>query len=112
MKSLSAALWRYLTIGAVPRALMGLSLATIFAGSAQAEVKSVTANGFEVVDTLMIEAPAERVYAALGEKRSGRAALQTATRPNRMGDRLHGMACRGEEIVAGSSVARAPRAIR
>ncbi|MBV8120544.1 MAG: hypothetical protein JO081_11490, partial [Alphaproteobacteria bacterium] len=48
-------------------ALMGFLLLAVFSGSAPAEVKSVTSNGFEVVDTTMIQAPAERVYAALGE---------------------------------------------
>ena len=37
------------------------------AGTASAEVKSVTANGFEVATTGTIAAPADRVYAALGE---------------------------------------------
>jgi hypothetical protein len=37
------------------------------AGTASAEVKSVTANGFEVGTTGTIAAPADRVYAALGE---------------------------------------------
>ena len=36
-------------------------------GTASAEVKSVTANGFEVATTGTIAAPADRVYAALGE---------------------------------------------
>ncbi|MGA7864331.1 MAG: hypothetical protein WA709_35485, partial [Stellaceae bacterium] len=34
---------------------------------AAAEVKFVTANGFEVATTVTIGAPADRVYAALGE---------------------------------------------
>jgi uncharacterized protein YndB with AHSA1/START domain len=37
------------------------------AGPAAAEVKSVTANGFEVASMAMIAAPPDRVYAALGE---------------------------------------------
>jgi uncharacterized protein YndB with AHSA1/START domain len=37
------------------------------AGPASAEVKSVTANGFEVVSTATVGAPPNRVYAALGE---------------------------------------------
>ena len=37
------------------------------AGTASAEVKSVTANGFEVATTGTIAATADRVYAALGE---------------------------------------------
>ena len=60
MKSLSPARREYVTIGLA-------SLATIFAGSAQAEVKSATSNGFEVLDTMTLAAPADRVYAALGE---------------------------------------------
>jgi uncharacterized protein YndB with AHSA1/START domain len=48
-------------------AAVALSLAPIFAGTVQAEVKSLTSNGFEVLNTLTIEAPPERVYAALGE---------------------------------------------
>jgi uncharacterized protein YndB with AHSA1/START domain len=38
-----------------------------FAGPASAEVKSVTANGFEVATAATIGAPPDRVYAALGE---------------------------------------------
>ena len=37
------------------------------AGTASAEVKSVTANGFEVAATGTVAASADRVYAALGE---------------------------------------------
>jgi uncharacterized protein YndB with AHSA1/START domain len=37
------------------------------AGPAAAEVKSVTANGFEVASTATIAVPPDRVYAALGE---------------------------------------------
>jgi len=36
-------------------------------GDGAAEVKSVTPGGFEVAETLTIQAPAERVYGALGE---------------------------------------------
>jgi uncharacterized protein YndB with AHSA1/START domain len=39
----------------------------IVAGPSSAEVKSVAANGFEVASAATIAAPAERVYAALGE---------------------------------------------
>lgn len=71
MKSASARMRGYLAIGSASRtsgkALLGLSLATIFAGPAEAEIKSLTSNGFEVLDTLTIQAPPERVYAALGE---------------------------------------------
>ena len=72
MKSISGGIRRYLasgcrTLASTKTALIGLSVATILAGSAQAEVKSLTSNGFEVLETLMIEAPVERVYAALGE---------------------------------------------
>ena len=47
-------------------------LAAIFLGTspvrpADAEVKSVAANGFEIVDTVTIQAPPERVYAGLGQ---------------------------------------------
>ena len=51
-----------LTKGLVP-----LILVLPFAGPASAEVKSVTANGFEVATTGTIAAPSDRVYAALGE---------------------------------------------
>ena len=37
------------------------------AGTASAEVKSVTPNGFEVVSMATVTAPPDRVYAALGE---------------------------------------------
>ncbi|MBV8119784.1 MAG: SRPBCC family protein [Alphaproteobacteria bacterium] len=47
--------------------MTGFLLLAVFSGSAPAEVKSVTSNGFEVVDTTTIQAPPERVYAALGE---------------------------------------------
>ena len=49
------------------RVLTGILLAAASAGAAQAEVKSVAPNGFEVVDTVTIQAPPEWVYAALGE---------------------------------------------
>jgi uncharacterized protein YndB with AHSA1/START domain len=49
------------------RVLMPLIPVLASAGSASAEVKSVTANGFEVVTIATIAAPADRVYAALGE---------------------------------------------
>ena len=42
-------------------------VALALAGPASAEVKSVSANGFEVASTATIAAPADRVYAALGE---------------------------------------------
>ena len=48
--------------GSVP-----LVLLLAVAGPAMAEVKSVTANGFEVATVGTIAAPADRVYAALGE---------------------------------------------
>ncbi|HEX3524020.1 MAG TPA: SRPBCC domain-containing protein [Stellaceae bacterium] len=48
--------------GSVP-----LVLLLAVAGPATAEVKSVTANGFEVATVGTIAAPADRVYAALGE---------------------------------------------
>jgi hypothetical protein len=49
------------------RVLVPLIPVLASAGSASAEVKSVTANGFEVVTIATIAAPADRVYAALGE---------------------------------------------
>jgi len=42
-------------------------LALAVAGPAVAEVKSVAANGFEIVSVATISAPPDRVYAALGE---------------------------------------------
>ena len=39
----------------------------LLAGTAQAAVKSVGATGFEVSETVTIQAPADRVYAALGK---------------------------------------------
>jgi uncharacterized protein YndB with AHSA1/START domain len=49
------------------RSLAPLILVLPFAGPASAEVKSVSANGFEVATMATIAAPADRVYAALGE---------------------------------------------
>jgi hypothetical protein len=49
------------------RGLVPLIAVLAVAGPAAAEVKSVTANGFEVATTGTIAAPADRVYAALGE---------------------------------------------
>jgi uncharacterized protein YndB with AHSA1/START domain len=49
------------------KGLAAVSLALAVAGPAAAEVKSVTANGFEVATTATISAPPDRVYAALGE---------------------------------------------
>jgi uncharacterized protein YndB with AHSA1/START domain len=56
------------TIGQI--AITGLAsifFTTASLGSARAEVKSVAPSGFEVVDTVTIAAPPQRVYAALGE---------------------------------------------
>ena len=47
--------------------LAGLLLGFAVAGTAAAEVRSITASGFEVVWTATIDAPSDRVYAALGE---------------------------------------------
>ena len=49
------------------RGLAALISALTVAGPASAEVKSVTPNGFEVASATTIAAPADRVYAALGE---------------------------------------------
>src|SRR6516164_1275968 len=49
------------------RGLAPLILALTVAGPATAEVKSATPNGFEVVSTVTIAAPADRVYSAFGE---------------------------------------------
>jgi uncharacterized protein YndB with AHSA1/START domain len=49
------------------RGLVLLTLVLAVAGPAAAEVKSVTSTGFEVVTTATISAPADQVYAALGE---------------------------------------------
>src|SRR5271169_5896959 len=49
------------------RGLAPLILVLPFAGPAAAEVRSVTPNGFEVITIATIAAPADRVYAALGE---------------------------------------------
>ena len=67
----AAATHRAGTVNAKPNGLAGIVacalLATSLAGSAEAEVKSVTPTGFEVVDTVTIQAPPEQVYAALGQ---------------------------------------------
>ena len=49
------------------RELVPLILSIAIARPASAEVKSVAANGFEVVTMVTISAPADRVYAAFGE---------------------------------------------
>ena len=49
------------------RGLAPLTLALAVAGPAAAEVKSAAPNGFEVAATLVIAAPSDRVYSALGE---------------------------------------------
>jgi uncharacterized protein YndB with AHSA1/START domain len=49
------------------RGMAPLILALAAADPAAAEVKSVAPNGFEVASTATISAPADRVYAALGE---------------------------------------------
>src|SRR6516165_2125124 len=49
------------------RGLAPLILALTVAGPATAEVKSATPNGFEVVSTVTIAAPPDRVYSAFGE---------------------------------------------
>jgi uncharacterized protein YndB with AHSA1/START domain len=49
------------------RVLAALIAVLALAGPASAEVKSAGPNGFEVVATATIAAPADRVYAALGE---------------------------------------------
>jgi uncharacterized protein YndB with AHSA1/START domain len=49
------------------RDLLPLILVLAVAGPAAAEVKAVAANGFEVATTGTIAAPADRVYATLGE---------------------------------------------
>jgi hypothetical protein len=57
------------------RGLVLLALVLAVAGPASAEVKSATPNGFEVATTVTIAAPADRVYAALGEVGRGGAPL-------------------------------------
>ena len=47
--------------------IASIIVATGLAGSAEAEVKSVAPNGFEVVDTVTVQAPPEQIYAALGK---------------------------------------------
>src|ERR1700740_455545 len=47
--------------------IASILLATGLVGSAEAEVKSVAPNGFEVVETVTIQAPPEQVYSALGK---------------------------------------------
>jgi uncharacterized protein YndB with AHSA1/START domain len=49
------------------RGLVLLNLVLAVTGPAAAEVKSVAPTGFEVVSMATISAPADRVYAALGE---------------------------------------------
>jgi hypothetical protein len=67
----AAATHRAGTVNAKPNGLAGIVactlLATSLAGPAEAEVKSVAPNGFEVIDTVTIQAPPERVYDALGQ---------------------------------------------
>lgn len=47
--------------------MASILLATGLAGSAEAEVKSVGPNGFEVVDAVTIQAPPDQIYGALGK---------------------------------------------
>jgi uncharacterized protein YndB with AHSA1/START domain len=49
------------------RSLVPLTVVVAVGGPVAAEVKSAAPNGFEVVSTATISAPADRVYAALGE---------------------------------------------
>jgi uncharacterized protein YndB with AHSA1/START domain len=49
------------------RSLAAVIPALVVAGPASAEVKSVAPNGFEVATMATVSAPADRVYAALGE---------------------------------------------
>ena len=47
--------------------LTGFALLATLVHPVEAEVKSVTSNGFEVAETVTVQASTERVFAALGE---------------------------------------------
>src|SRR5499427_1961851 len=60
--------------------LASIFFTTASLGSARAEVKSVAPSGFEVVHTVTIAAPPQRVYAALGEIRQWWSCAHTFSR--------------------------------
>jgi uncharacterized protein YndB with AHSA1/START domain len=87
------------------RGAASLILAAAAAGPAMAEVKSVAPNGFEVASTATIAAPAERVYAALGEVGRWWSPSHTFSRDAaNLSIELHAGGCFCERLKNGGSV--------
>jgi len=77
-----------------------LVLSLAVAGPASAEVKSATPTGFEIVTMATISAPADRVYAALGEVGRWWSPSHTFSRSME----LHAGGCFCERLKDGGSV--------
>jgi len=87
------------------RGAVSFILAAAVAGTAVAEVKSVAQNGFEVASTTTIAAPAERVYAALGEVGRWWSPSHTFSRDAaNLSIELHAGGCFCERLKNGGSV--------
>jgi uncharacterized protein YndB with AHSA1/START domain len=87
------------------RGLVPLALVSAVAGPASAEVKSATPTGFEVVTTATISAPADRVYAALGEIGRWWSPSHTFSRDAaNLSIELHAGGCFCERLKDGGSV--------
>ncbi len=87
------------------KGLTPLILVLVVAGPAAAEVKSVTPNGFEVTSTATIAAPADRVYAALGEVGHWWSPSHTFSRDaGNLSMELHAGGCFCERLKNGGSV--------
>jgi len=87
------------------RGLVPLAFVLAVAGSASAEVKSATPTGFEVVTMTTISAPADRVYAALGEVGRWWSPSHTFSRDaGNLSMELHAGGCFCERLKDGGSV--------
>ena len=82
-----------------------LVLSLAVAGPASAEVKSATPTGFEIVTMATISAPADRVYAALGEVGRWWSPSHTFSRgAGNLSMELHAGGCFCERLKDGGSV--------
>jgi uncharacterized protein YndB with AHSA1/START domain len=82
-----------------------LVLSLAVAGPASAEVKSATPTGFEIVTMATISAPADRVYAALGEVGRWWSPSHTFSRDaGNLSMELHAGGCYCERLKDGGSV--------
>jgi len=82
-----------------------LVLSLAVAGPASAEVKSATPTGFEIVTMATISAPADRVYAALGEVGRWWSPSHTFSRDaGNLSMELHAGGCFCERLKDGGSV--------